>query len=168
MLLKPTVLVATLFFSAAAGAAVFKCVAPDGKITFASVPCAPGTGTTTFQEADAPLIGSGEAEARLANERNRAATRIMQTGRQGGVTAITVVPDHTKGTFEDRRRQAAKEARQARIAAGLESPSPKPVITQCFSYGSEKQFTNCTDSSGGHSSSISHGSYSNGIYYPGQ
>lgn len=158
----PRVLLALAVAGApSAFAATFKCVSPEGRVTFASVPCPPGGGETTYVP---PAQGNDPAMAEMVRRRNVLTTQSAQYRTYSRGQSISVVADHTKGSIEDQKRQAAREARQGRIAAGLEAPRPKPVYTNCF--GNEL-VTTCTDSAGGMSNTTHMGGISTGTYYPG-
>lgn len=128
-----------LFFtSLGAQADVYKCIEHDGKISFSSHPCASTDGVSEYQDAasKAGQVSAGSDGAEAA-QRSKRAAEIMLQGKSYGRprNQVVVVPDSTSGMAAEQREREAR---------ALRSKNRAPRTTfNCYSYGSERQFTTC-------------------------
>lgn len=130
--------------SMCANAEVFKCTSAEGRVSFSPTPCHPTQGVAEYQRGALPADDPYDS---LAHQRNARAAQILQNDNRGS-TRVTVVPDSSRPVPRERRRSAT-------------------VVRNCYSYGSRNQFTNCRDSTGGMSQSVTHGHITQETYFPG-
>ncbi|WP_160171133.1 DUF4124 domain-containing protein [Pseudomonas syringae] len=137
--------------STSAIADTYKCVDPDGKVSFAFTPCPTWQGDSSRYGDASTAARSGAGVGGVdADMRNRRAVEDMVDQRQSKIRSnghIGIVRDATSGIGKEQIRQEEiarrKADRAARVAAGLEAPA-RPMNFNCYSYGSEKQFTHCS------------------------
>lgn len=130
--------------STCANAEVFKCTSADAMVSFSPSPCHPSQGVAEYQRGALPADDPYDSQAL---QRNNRAARILQYDNRGS-TRVTVVPDSSRPVARERRRSTT-------------------VVKNCYSYGSRNQFTNCQDSNGGTSQSVTHGHITRETYFPG-
>jgi hypothetical protein len=85
-----------------AHADVFKCSGLDGKVSFASVPCAPDVGAATWESTTARTkLHSVSAEDAKPQKINEKATEILRTGYNTRIKyTVTIVPDTSGEVFK--------------------------------------------------------------------
>lgn len=110
-----TLLLLALCFALPAGADVYKCRLPDGRIEIANAPCARNAGTLE-QRPEESVSAERKAESERDLERQRAFVEKREAARR-----------------EEEKLEMEREARQreaaAREAAAAPAPAPAPTTT---------------------------------------
>ncbi|WP_431191796.1 DUF4124 domain-containing protein [Pseudomonas syringae] len=137
-----------LVLASPAFADTYKCTDKEGKVSFGFAPCPTWEGESSAYGSEPPEssgIGGNESARRNRNAVENMVNQRQSQNRSNG--HIGIVRDTTSGMGRDqiRKEMAAKRKaeRESRAAAGLDTPS-KPMNFNCYSYGSERQFTRCT------------------------
>ncbi|MCI3944888.1 DUF4124 domain-containing protein [Pseudomonas syringae] len=118
---------ATLFGASAAHSEIFKCTSPDGKVSFASLPCESNAQSDPQRGGPPPILREGEP-LDYVHKTNLKATEYLRVSSRAHVTVI-----------ETERYKAYQRNR----------PPPPSVPSQCRSPLFNSQ---CFDPSGGTSS----------------
>lgn len=149
--LKRLVAAACMLISTCAAAETYKCIDNDGKVSFAFSPCPTWQGESSVYSGPAASSSAGIG-GEESDQRNRRAVDelIRRNGQSRSNGHMGIVRDTASGMGKEQIRQEAIQRRKLERASGVYTePQPKDqqrksINFNCYSYGSERQFTQCS------------------------